>query len=259
MFDTIIKTELKYKSCFSNISDQQSYFILEDPKLLDMRAHNNIFIKQRIELDEIKNIITNQLQQRKSKNFDFLKVISIEPISSQDFPDFTEKPEIEIFDYISIDTEYASSLKLKDNIEIVHADSKSLFEAGRYVDIEANKLSMSKEFAERRIDRKIEVYKDENIPLELYVCFYKGEPVGNCEMFLGDQIAKIEDFDILENHQRKGLGTHFLRELLMIANNNGISHAYVVTDHFDSAREMYIKCGFRDQGKITELLFNIPS
>lgn len=257
MLQEIIKSELQYKNCFSTIIDYDTYYSLEDLQIQDMRAYNNIIIKPGITLDIKKELIAKQLQHRKSERKDFLKVISFDPINVEDLDFIKIKPEIEIYDYMSIFTESASSLKSTDNVEIMHADRESLYEAGKFIDIEANKLSMGEEFAIRRINRKIKVYKDKSIPLEFFVCYYKGEPAGNCELFLDDQIAKIEDFDILEKFQKKGLGTHFLKELLLRVKEKGINHAYVLTDHYDSAKEMYQKCGFKYEGNVTELLFTI--
>lgn len=35
----------------------------------------------------------------------------------------------------------------------------------------------------------------------LYVCYYNDIPIGNCELMLNNEVAKIEDFNILENYQ----------------------------------------------------------
>jgi len=259
MLNKIIETELKYKNCFCNISDSGSFYKLEDPKLPYMRAHNNIIFKPGTPLDMKKRVITEKLEQAKFEGIDFFKLISFDPVSGEDLDFIDIKPEVDFYDYMSIETASSTLLKYSTNVEILHADSESLYEAGRFVDIEANKEMMGKSFAERRIDRKIEVYKDENIPLELYVCYHKGEPVGNCELFLGDKVAKIEDLDILPQFQKMGLGTHFLKSLLIQANQNGIGSAYIVTDHYDSAKEMYQKCGFKYRGNVTEMLFDFDT
>lgn len=77
--------------------------------------------------------------------------------------------------------------------------------------------------------------------------------------FFNDKIAKkIEDFDIIEIHQKKkGFGSHVLRKLLQICEKKeSVDEAYLVTDHNDTARDMYSKCGFELIGERRELMFS---
>ena len=66
-----------------------------------------------------------------------------------------------------------------------------------------------------------------------------------------------EDFDIIEMYQRKGFGSFVLRTLLKECSENGIEQAYLVTDHDDTAKDMYAKCGFKPVGKSFELMFHL--
>lgn len=256
MKDIIFEAGLQYKKGFSNVDDQGSYYKLEDPKLPDMRAHNIIIIKAGTPLEESKRIITNNLNLRSSEGSDFLSVISSDRLTVEDL-DFTEiQPKIELSDYMSIETASAAPLKFGDDAKVMLADNEKDLEAGKMIDIEANREAMG-DFVVKRINRKIEIYKDETVPLDFYVIYYKGEPAGNCELFLGKEIAQIEDFDILPRFQRMGLGTHFVKVLLNIAGSKGYKNAFVITDHYDSAKEMYEKCGFSYEGNVTELLYNL--
>ncbi|MBI9104530.1 MAG: GNAT family N-acetyltransferase [Spirochaetales bacterium] len=257
MLYKIIETELDYKMCFCNFSDKGPYYKLEDPKLPDMRAHNNIIFKPGTPPETLKRVIKEELNQRRSDGYDFLKIISFDPVPDKALDSLGIKPEVDSYDYMVIQTASSSFLKYTEKVEVMHADSDPIYASGRWVDLEANKEMMGEAFTERRIDRKIEIYKNKNIPLEFYVCYYKGEPAGNCELYSGNQFAKIEDLDILPPFQKRGLGTHFLKDLLEKAYQNKIASAYIVTDHFDSAKEMYKKCGFKYEGNVTELLYNL--
>ena len=73
----------------------------------------------------------------------------------------------------------------------------------------------------------------------------------------GDSIAKIEDFDIVEMHQRKGFGSQVLRTLLKSCHEDHIKYAYLVTDHDDTAKDMYLKSGFKLVGKRVEMIFSL--
>lgn len=212
MIEKIIDVELKYKACFfSKQEDCGTYMRYSDLRLLDMRAHNNIVIKRGTSEELIKEIIVAEMNRRKEEGSDFLKVISFDAIQQETINEFTIKPEVDIFDYMMIESRLSSGLKTKENTTVKVASNSKTLSDGRIVDIKANKTNMGEAFAIRRIHRKkIEVYNDKkNLPLDLYVCYDHQVPVGNCELFLDDQIAKIEDFDILENYQKKGYGTHF--------------------------------------------------
>lgn len=257
MKDKIFEAELQYKKGFSHVDDQGSYFKLEDPRLPDMRAHNIVILKSGTPLEESKKIIADNLNWRKSEGCDFLTVISFDRLTAEDL-NFTDiQPKIDLSDYMSIETASTASLKFIENAEVMLADNEKDLKAGKMIDIEANEGTMGETFVVKRINRKIEVYKDETVPLDFYVIYYKGEPAGNCELFLGNEIAQIEDFDILPKFQRMGLGTHFVKVLLNIAGSKGYKNAFVITDHFDSAKEMYKKCGFSYEGTVTELLYNL--
>ncbi|MCB2290896.1 GNAT family N-acetyltransferase [Clostridium sp. CS001] len=107
------------------------------------------------------------------------------------------------------------------------------------------------------IYRKSEVYTKSNSNLDLYVCNYRGIPIGNCELMLNSDIAKIEDFDILNDYQRKGFGTSVVKYLLEEAKENSVEFVYLITDSVDTAKEMYKKCGFKKAGEKTELFFDL--
>lgn len=49
------------------------------------------------------------------------------------------------------------------------------------------------------------------IPVETYICYYDEIPVGSCQLFLYDGIAKIEDFTVSQEYQRRGIGTTILK------------------------------------------------
>lgn len=256
MINQIIETEIMYKRCFCSVDEFDCFFRFTDKRLLDMRAHNLIVFKPQISEEDKAIIIEEEIEKRKSQGFDFLLVISFEPINEEVLEKLSEKAEREVYDFMMIKTDKANEMKTIDKIAIKLADSDQLFLDGRYVDIEANKKAMTEDFATRRIDRKLEAYKDDKIPLNLLVSYLDDIPVGNSEMFLNEGLAKIEDFDILENYQRRGIGTHFMRSMLERVSEHKIKNAYVVTDHEDTAKEMYSKLGFEYITSATELLFN---
>jgi len=48
-----------------------------------------------------------------------------------------------------------------------------------------------------------------------------------------------------------------LKAIIEMAQKNGVSAIYLVTDEEDTVKEMYRKCGFRKIGEKTDLFFKL--
>lgn len=75
-------------------------------------------------------------------------------------------------------------------------------------------------------------------------------------MFIHDGIAKIENFSVSPSHQRKGYGTTILKTLIEHTLNQHAHAIYLIIDEDDTAKELYLKCGFHKMGEKTELFFS---
>jgi ribosomal protein S18 acetylase RimI-like enzyme len=115
--------------------------------------------------------------------------------------------------------------------------------------IDKTKEIILTELAERK--------KQESNFLRVDVCYYKETPIGNCELMLNNEIAKMEDFNILKKYQRMGFGTSVIKHLLNEANQKKVDIVYLITDNEDTAKEMYTKCGFKKAGEKIELFFDL--
>ncbi len=253
----IHETEVEYVKKFSEYYEDNDVIKFWDDSLANMYTHNFILIKKGYDIGNIKEIILNELIKRKKEGLDFLRVEFNFTIDNCMFNNFAIKPDVTKYDYMYIKPDMSKFLMKKQNCIIKKAISEKVLQDGIEVDILANESDIEKDFVRKRIYRKTEVYKRTASNLDLYVC-YNGEiPVGNCEMMLNNDIAKIEDFDILKEHQRRGFGTSVMKYLLEQANNQGIEIVYLITDSKDTAKEMYKKCGFKKAGKKTELFFDL--
>jgi spore maturation protein CgeE len=76
-------------------------------------------------------------------------------------------------------------------------------------------------------------------------------------MFIYEDTAKIEDFAVTSQKQRKGYGTAILKALTEIALEKNVSVIYLETDEDDTAKEMYKKRGFYKVGELTDLIFKL--
>ncbi len=252
----LIDTEITYVKCFSEYFSKDNMIVFLDDNLPDMYTHNYSLIKEVISSHEIVEIITKEIQRRKSEKKDFLQIEIDLQVSKEVLEELTIRPQVTLLDYMVIEANQYDTLGGNEECEIIEAREEKVLKDGIQVDILANSPCMGNEFAWRRIDRKAEIYQSEK-PLSLYVCYHKGEPIGNCELFLNGTTAKIEDFDILEAYQRKGFGTSMLKYLIKRAKEQGSELIYLITDHDDTAKDMYAKCGFKLAGQKTQLHFQL--
>ncbi|WP_315121691.1 GNAT family N-acetyltransferase [uncultured Clostridium sp.] len=254
MFNLLHNTEIEYVKCFSQCIEEEKKIRFRDDSIPDMYAHNFILLKNGLSDDEINHIILKELERSVKENKSFLQLEANFSLSSNALKNLNIFPEITKYYYMSIPTCKYNSLKEKEECTIEEAVSQKVLEDGIRVDIQANSPAMGEEFSKKRIYRKVQAYNSIS-NFKFYVCYDKGIPVGNCELFINNNIAKIEDFDILEKYQRKGFGTAFLKHLLMISEKLGVDKAYVITDSEDTAKDMYRKCGFCEVGEKTTILF----
>ncbi|MEN8905983.1 MAG: GNAT family N-acetyltransferase [Clostridiales bacterium] len=256
MINLLHDTEIEYVKCFSQCIETENLLHFQDNNLPDMYAHNFVLLKNIMSTKEISTIISTKIQQSIDEKKDFLQFEANYPINSKALENLSVFPDITRFIFMSISPNKYLSLKQKFDCTIEEALSQRVYDDGIEVDILANSHAMGENFAKKRIARKVQAYRSKN-NLKFYVCYHKNTPVGNCEFFISNGIIKIEDFDILEEHQRKGFGTTVFRYLLQLSERQGVETAYVVTDSEDTAKDMYKKCGFTIVGEKTTLFFKL--
>ncbi|WP_346913237.1 GNAT family N-acetyltransferase [Clostridium sp.] len=254
LYERILENELKYIKCFSDYVEQQKFIKFIDHNLLDMYMHNFIFLKELMETDELRSFIENKLGEMQKSNNEHLHIMMDYGVKWDEVKNLIQEPEITEYCFMAIEPKDFDELKIKDDCIALKADTLEILNDGYKADVQANKVAMGEEFAIKRSKRKMEVYKD-NPDLNLYVCYKGKEPIGKCELFIKDGIAKIEDFDIIEEYQKQGYGTSMLHKLLEESLNAGADIAYLITDNFDTAKDMYKKCGFSKCGVKTSILF----
>jgi spore maturation protein CgeE len=257
MFCKFTKTEIVYTKKFTENYKDNEIIRFYDKDLQDMHMHNFTYIKNNVCKDNFRKIIFDELEKRMDENAKFLRIEFNFSVDEDFISNLPQVPEVTKYDYMYIEPKMSEYLSGNEECIIKKAISERILKEGIEVDILANELVMGTEFARKRIYRKSEVYKQLHSNLDLYVCNYNGISIGNCELMLSNNIAKIEDFDILKNYQRKGFGTSVLKHLLEEAKNNCIKIVYLITDSDDTAKDMYKKCGFKKAGEKTELFFNL--
>ncbi|MFW5838679.1 MAG: GNAT family N-acetyltransferase [Bacillota bacterium] len=247
----IKQMEHDYISLFTSYKADKFKIIYQDNTIKDMYTHNFTLYKDFTAMLEDIPIQLNHVQAN------FYRVETYHKVTLSDLPLLSKHPNITVYDIYHINSSAYPSLLETKQCHVLKATTAMHYADGTDIDIEANAPSMGKDFAVRRIKRKIDIYKNPNTPIDFYVCYYKNIPVGNIEYAYNTNTVKLEDFDILPKYQRLGFGRTILKVLLKRAYENHIDDVYLLTDQDDTAKYMYQKCGFKKIGEKTELFFSL--
>lgn len=250
----VITIEDYYKRQYCEVINNEDKLIYVDHKIKDMYMHNFTYIKGKKSKEETIQLVNDEIKRRKSEGNTFLRVEF--DYGFDNYEGLIQNPEIEIYDYMILDLKEDLSFKFNEKAVVKVADNKEVLEDGMRIDVKANEGSMGTEFAIKRIKRKAEVFSDQDSHLDLYVVYIDGEVAGNCEFIIKDNYIKIEDFDIYEKYQRKGLGSAMINHFIKVAKENHCDYIYLITDKSDTAKEMYQKLGFKKISEKTELFFS---
>lgn len=254
VLDTCIKTEHIYKTQFSKALVKEGYTIYVDDKLPEMYSHNMISIHQNQSRSKIVEIIQSELQKQSKQKDQFLQIEfqgELVELADDIKPKF-----VTTLEYYCLDVESYQKPLFQETTIIRRATSESDYFDGRKIDILANQEGMGLEFSTKRIERKIDCYKNKDNQIQFYVAYNtSGEVIGDCEFLPNHQVAKIEDFDIYSPYQKQGHGSNMLRHFVLYAKEHDIKYLYLITDRDDTAKVMYEKFGFKQIGTKTEILY----
>jgi len=236
--------EAKYISCFTEYYENDQIIRYRDNQLNDMYDHNFTYIKSTsICKESLQQLIKNEMDLNHQENKYFCKITMDEMIDEKCMEGFFKKPEVEHcgkYVYIPMKSPGWNSI---NGCQIRKITDSSMVEDLISLDIIQNSETSGEDFCNRRAKRRGEVYLSE-MPLESYICYYNGIPVGNCDLLLYNGTAKIEDFVVLPEYQRRGIGTTILKYLIDTAISSRVDTIYLVADEDDWPKKMYVKMGF---------------
>lgn len=252
----LYRTELEYLKCFSQCYEDSTIMRFRDNMIDDMYSHNVTYIKREISDAEFRKLIASEIAHSTSIGKNFLTVQFDFPFRPSMVQELDNQPsEITIFDYYLFQNGHFENLASRKDCTLRRLDS-SLLKHALELDLHTNGEGNGRDFVKRRFERRSKVYLLDGL-VDNYICFHGSDAVGHCDMFLNGNVAKIEDVDVAPDQQRKGYGTAMLKEMIRIAMSKGAETIYLVTDHDDTAKDMYEKCGFVGVAKKTALLFKI--
>ncbi|MCM1989013.1 GNAT family N-acetyltransferase [Oceanirhabdus seepicola] len=254
--EKIIECELEYTKCFSEFCEKENIVRFRDDQLKDMYYHNYTFITKPISEIELKDIIQDEISLRLSEESNFCNFLLNSDVSDSLLGSLKYKPEISTSGYYSFDISQFSRLNALSDCLVKKVNNQEMLDDVLFCDLQHDEKNLGKNFCTRRCYRRGKVYVSDR-GVNSYVCYYNGEIIGNCDLFMYKGVAKIEDFAVNPIHQRKGYGTTILKFLIDIAIKENCHTIYLVTDEDGTAKEMYEKIGFNKIGERIDLFFEL--
>lgn len=235
--------EIAYINCFSECYENNQIVRYRDSKLTDMYDHNFTYIKKTLSQDALQQLIQAEIELNIQENKDFCKFtmdeLPNEKCLEGSYGKF-EKEHNGKYVYISMKSPEWNTLK---GYDIRKMANSSMVDDLVSMDLIHDSGNCGEDFCNRRARRRGEVYLSK-MPLDSYICYYNKTPIGNCDLFCYNGTAKIEDFAVLPEYQRQGIGTTILKHMIDTALTKGAKIIYLTADEDDSPKEMYLKMGF---------------
>ncbi|PKK93544.1 MAG: hypothetical protein CVV61_04160, partial [Tenericutes bacterium HGW-Tenericutes-6] len=76
--------------------------------------------------------------------------------------------------------------------------------------------------------------------------------IGHLNVHIQNDRAKIDEFYVKEDYQKQGYGTALMSFMIETLKRKKIEEVYLVTDLADTAKELYVKYGFKLTGTFKE-------
>lgn len=252
----IKECEIEYTNCFSKFTENDDVIRFYDTQLHDMYYHNFTGIKRSLNNKELKCVIEDEISLNLSNNIDFCTILSDFYFDSSILSSIAYKFDLSINGYYSFDISQSSRLNSLSNCIIKKVENQELLRDVLYCDLQYDEEELGKDFCERRCYRRGKVYLSDK-GVNAYLCYHNGEIIGNCDLFIHNGVAKIEDFFVITKYQRRGYGTTILKELIEISLKENCHTIYLITDEEGTAKEMYQKIGFNKIGERMDLFFKL--
>lgn len=243
MINEIRRCERAYTGCFSEPFENDRVIRYRNTVMSDMYDHNCSHIKGTPTLEDLLPIIAGEIRLNCEESLGFCKITIDEMLYEKGLKEFDDELQIEHYGQYVFTPAKPPEWPLKAECEIRKIADPGMVEDLVYLDKTQYSGACGEDFCIRRARYRGKVYLS-NTSIESYICYYEGEPAGNCDLFLHGGTAKIEDFTVLPKYQRKGLGTAILKHLIGTAFAKGARVIYLTTDEEDTPKEMYLKLGF---------------
>lgn len=256
MINKLKSMELDYIRCFSEEKKHENYIEFYDNRFRNTYTSNISILNKALKNNELIELINKEVSLYIKKGKDFLN-FEVNDILDKNFSkSFLIKPKrVDTFNYLSIESKKYEEMPELEDIIIKKVCSKEEYKKLIDISVKDNEGVLGRGYSIKRIKRKIQVYKDESNNLSSYICYYKNEPIGSYELLFKDGICKIEDFGVLKEYRRRGIGTYILKNILRENHKNGVNTNYLIAEKDGEAEKLYKRLGFVKYGEKTQFIW----
>jgi len=254
VIEKIQHCERNYAACFSEVVEQDGLIKFRDDSIPDMYSHNFIWIKDVVDDSVFNRFMESEVVGRKKEARDFCLIRCDAPVNESNLTSVSYKYELSTLGCYVFDISRFLEISKTVECSVLKVDKPEMINEILRLDLEAEGDILGVDFCTRRVDRRKDVYLSDG-GVDSFLCYSDGVAIGNCEMFVFEDTAKIENFSISSKAQRKGFGNALLTNLIKSAMHRGVSLIYLNTDEDETAKEMYKKLGFNKMYEYTEILF----
>ena len=258
VFDRLVKCEIEYIKNFCTAEVNQKIIkFCDDDIMHDMHATNYTWIKNADNDDDLIRLIEAEIEHSKRLNKDFCMIACHVPLNIFALNMLSVSPSISTSGYYVFDCNHEiPKIPKNDDVKIIRASSPEMIDDILTLDIEHEGENPDIDFCKRRLTRRKDIYLSDK-GVDTYLCYYKSNAVGNCDLFISNGVAKIEEFAVSPSNQGKGFGAALLCEMMEIAVNNNVKLIYLGADENDTVKNMYQKFGFTKVHEFIELEFTV--
>lgn len=250
----ITRCEHAYAVCFSAGKTYEEYIKYSDSLLPDMYEHNFIYISRPLDNGRLREIIGGAISEKTSEGSYFCYIHADYAFDTALAGSLSPLPEVSLSGYYVLDIPGFHGFEGNKGCTVERVSDAQDVKDMADMEMALDGERIGEDFCRRRSERRGRVYISQSGP-DCYICRHNGVPVGYCTLFMHEGTAKIEDFCVLPEYQRKGFGTSILDSLINTALSKGAKTIYLVTDEDDTPKEMYKKLGFSKVGEKGGLFF----
>jgi len=254
--DSVLLFEDKYAECFCSVFENEEIIRFRDNLIPDMYDHNYTRIKQANNPNEVKALIEHEIAFCASEGRKFCNIHINGNVELPFIRGLNVKPEETLYSFYATDRPFELRLKKRDDCEVEKIISKKMIDARLALELSEYGNNHGEDFCKRKSQRMAQVYLSHS-GVDSYLCRTSRTVVGKCDLMVGNTIAKIEDFDVSTAYQRKGYGTTIIHKLVSDAVEMGARTIYLVTENDGTAKDMYIKLGFKEVAYKKQLFFEL--
>ncbi len=251
--------ENEYLNYFAEAKEHEFFTKFTDNKLPSMYSHNCIVLKETLRGPELHTQIEQLFAEAQKNEVKHLYIV-LHP--NHEFAIRTW--EAEVFEqssllYMTVSFDDYRGTKSNPDCKVYEVTSPAQYQDVLLFDIAASVAEEEKHanyrFSYKRAYRKLPVFQQHAATFSQYVAYLDDIPVGKCEISRHQEILRLENFSVIVECQRKGIGTAILNKIVEDGKARGAKEFFLVADAVDTAKDMYKKLGFQAIGVEHQLLW----